>query len=208
MNTVQRIVIAGAAAWLAAAGSTADAQTQDFVSGMSVNAIVRDAPFSGEGITTVTQTLADGTRIDRTTTSKLYRDSAGRLRREQTIMGLAALDPSRESETLITIVDPVARLTYVLNPTTRMARRAPPPPPAPPPPGSEGRGRGLGGRQAPPLVPGPGGGIPRAATTGQQEVPPPPPPHRRRHLAATFGLCQQRPLWAGPNLWARGRSRG
>ena len=33
---------------------------------MSVNAIVRDAPFSGEGITTVTQTLADGTRIDRT----------------------------------------------------------------------------------------------------------------------------------------------
>ena len=73
MNTVQRIVIAGAAAWLAAAGSTADAQTQDFVSGMSVNAIVRDAPFSGEGITTVTQMLADGTRIDRTTTSKLYR---------------------------------------------------------------------------------------------------------------------------------------
>ena len=31
---------------------------------MSVNAIVRDAPFSGEGITTVTQTLADGTRIE------------------------------------------------------------------------------------------------------------------------------------------------
>jgi hypothetical protein len=161
MNTVQRIVIAGAAAWLAAAGSTADAQTQDFVSGMSVNAIVRDAPFSGEGITTVTQTLADGTRIDRTTTSKLYRDSAGRVRREQTIMGLAALDPSRESEMLITIVDPVARLTYVLNPTTRMARRAPPPPPAPPPPGGEGRGRGVGGRQAAPLVPG---------------APPPPPP--------------------------------
>jgi hypothetical protein len=161
MNAVQRIVIAGAAAWLAAAGSTADAQTQDFVSGMSVNAIVRDAPFSGEGITTVTQTLADGTRIDRTTTSKLYRDSAGRVRREQTIMGLAALDPSRESETLITIVDPVARLTYVLNPTTRMARRAPPPPPAPPPPGGQGRGRGVGGRQAQPLVPG---------------APPPPPP--------------------------------
>jgi len=168
MNAVRQIVTAGAAVWLAAAGSAADAQTQDFVSGMSVNAVVRDAPFSGEGITTVTPTLADGTRIDRTTTSKLYRDSAGRLRREQTIMGLAALDPSRESETLITIVDPVARLTYVLNPTTRMARRAPPPPPAPPPPGSEGRGRGVGGRQAPPPVPGLGGGIPGATTTGRQ----------------------------------------
>jgi hypothetical protein len=176
MNAVLRIVIAGAAAWLAAAGSTAVAQTQDFVSGMSVNAIVRDAPFSGEGITTVTQMLADGTRIDRTTTSKLYRDNAGRVRREQTIMGLAALDPSRESETLITIVDPVARLTYVLNPTTRMARRAPPPPPPPPPPGSEGRARGVGGRQAPLVAPGPGGGIPGATTTGRQEVPPPPSP--------------------------------
>jgi hypothetical protein len=104
MNAIQRIVIASAAAWLAAAGPTVDAQTQDFVSGMSVNAIVRDTPFSGEGITTVTQTLADGTRIDRTTTSRMYRDSAGRVRREQTIVGLAPLDPSRESETLITIV--------------------------------------------------------------------------------------------------------
>jgi hypothetical protein len=156
MNTIRRIVIVGAAAWFAAAGSTADAQTQDFVSGMSVNAIVRDAPFSGEGITTVMQMLADGTRIERTTTSKLYRDIAGRVRRDQTIVGLAALDPSRESETLITIVDPVARITYVLNPTTRMARRAPPPPPSPPPPpGGESRGRGVGGRQAPPPPPPP-----------------------------------------------------
>ena len=204
MNAVQRIVIAGAAAWLTAAGSTAGAQTQDFVSGMSVNAIVRDAPFSGEGITTVTQTLADGTRIDRTTTSKLYRDSAGRLRREQTIMGLGALDPSRESETLITIVDPVARLTYVLNPTTRMARRAPPPPPAPPPPGSEGRGRGVGGRQAPPLRA--SRVQPRPNGRGCRRL-----HHRRRrrhHRVATFGRCHKHPRRAGPNPWARGKSRG
>ena len=177
MNAVQRIVAAGAAAWLVAAGSTADAQTQDFLSGMSINAIVRDAPFSAEGATTVTQLLADGTRIERNTISKFYRDSAGRVRREQTIMGLAALDPSRESETLITIVDPIARATYVLNPTTRMARKAPPPPPSPPPPlGGEGRGRGVGGRQAPPPVAQPGGGIPSAASAGRQEVMPPPPP--------------------------------
>jgi hypothetical protein len=181
MNAVRRIVTAGAAAWLVAAGSAADAQTQDFLSGMSVNAIVREAPFSADGTTTVTQLLADGTRIERNTISKFYRDSAGRVRREQTIMGLAALDPSRESETLITIVDPIARATYVLSPTTRMARKAPPPPPSPPPPlGGEGRGRGVGGRQAPPLVAQPGGGIPSAASAGRQEVlppsPPPPPP--------------------------------
>jgi hypothetical protein len=177
MNAVQRVVATGAAAWLVATGSPADAQTQDFLSGMSVNAIVRDAPFSAEGATTVTQLLADGTRIERNTISKFYRDSAGRVRREQTIMGLAALDPSRESETLITIVDPIARATYVLNPTTRMARKAPPPSPSPLPPlGGEGRGRGIGGRQAPPLVAQPGGGIPSAASGGRQEVLPPPPP--------------------------------
>ena len=87
MNRVQRIIGACAAAWLIAAGSIAAAQTQDFLSGTPINAVVRDAPFSADGITTVTQMLADGTRIERTTTSKFYRDSAGRVRRDQTIIG-------------------------------------------------------------------------------------------------------------------------
>ena len=49
-------------------------------------------------------------RIEQTTTAKFYRDGAGRVRREQTILGLAALaagtrqgDPSGDSQTLITI---------------------------------------------------------------------------------------------------------
>jgi hypothetical protein len=135
MKSLQRVALARAALCLAAAASTADAQTIDFLSSTNVSApIVLNAPFSGEGMTTVSQTLADGTRIERTTSSKFYRDSGGRVRHEQTIMGLAALDPSRESEILVTIVDPYARTTYVLNPATRMARRAPPPPPPPPPP--------------------------------------------------------------------------
>src|SRR6202521_4114839 len=126
MKFLQRIALARAALCLAAAASTVDAQTIDFLSSANVSApIVLNAPFSGEGVTTVSQTLADGTRIERTTSSKFYRDSGGRVRHEQTIMGLAALDPSRESEILVTIVDPYARTTYVLNPATRMARRAP-----------------------------------------------------------------------------------
>ena len=165
MRSLNRLVVACAAAWLVAAVSSADAQTMDFLSSTNVSApIVRNAPFSGEGVTTVTQTLADGTRIERTTTSKFYRDSAGRVRREQTIMGLAALDPSRESETLVTIVDPYARTTYVLNPATRMARRAPPPPPPPPPPGGDSRASSASGPPPPPPPP------------GAPPVPPPPPP--------------------------------
>ena len=177
MKRVQRIIGACAAAWLAA-GSTAAAQTQDFLSGTPINAVVRDAPFSAEGITTVTQTLADGTRIERTTTSRFYRDSAGRMRRDQTIMGLAALDPSRESETLITIVDPIAEATYVLNPVTKMARRAPPPPPPPPPPlaGGGTLGPGARGRGQAPGAPTTGVASGRRSASGEQQGPPPPPP--------------------------------
>jgi hypothetical protein len=173
MKLLPRLSIACAAAWLVAAVSTADAQTMDFLSNTNVSApIVRNAPFSGEGVTTVTQTLADGTRIERTTTSKFYRDSAGRVRREQTIVGLAALDPSRESETLVTIVDPYARTTYVLNPATRVARRAPPPPPPPPPPGGDSRASSASGQmQAPPPPP-----PPPPPAPGPPPPPPPPPP--------------------------------
>jgi hypothetical protein len=173
MKLLPRLSIGCAAAWLVAAVSTADAQTMDFLSNTNVSApIVRNAPFSGEGVTTVTQTLADGTRIERTTTSKFYRDSAGRVRREQTIVGLAALDPSRESETLVTIVDPYARTTYVLNPATRVARRAPPPPPPPPPPGGDSRASSASGQmQAPPPPP-----PPPPPPLGPSPPPPPPPP--------------------------------
>jgi hypothetical protein len=159
MKSFQRIAIACAAASLVAAA--AEGQTIDFLRSTDINRpVVLNAPFSAEGVTTVTQTLADGTRIDRTTRSKVYRDSAGRLRREQTIQGLAALDPSRESETFVMIVDPDKRITYVLDPSTRTARRAPPPPPPPPPPGGDARARSASGRmQGPPPPP-----------------PPPPPP--------------------------------
>lgn len=118
-------------------------------------AVVRGAPYSGQGTTTVKMTLADGTQINREVTAKLYRDSAGRIRREQTIMGLAQLNPANDSAVLVTIVDPVAGFIYALNPVTHEARRivfnsrsrlasptspdAPaPPPPPPPPPGVQG----------------------------------------------------------------------
>ncbi len=171
MKSLRRIAIACAAVWLAAAAAAADGQTIDFLSNTGINVpMVLKAPFSGEGVTTVTQTLADGTRIERTTTSKFYRDSAGRVRREQTIMGLAALDPSRESETLVTIVDPYARTTYVLNPATRMARRAPAGVP-PPPPGGDSRALSASARmQAPPPPP------PPPPPPGEPPPPPPPPP--------------------------------
>lgn len=140
-----RHVIVGLVAGAVARGA---AQTASFVgSEAAMGVTVRDAPYTAEATTTLTQTLGDGNRIERTTTARLYRDRAGRVRRELTVMGLAALNPAAESQLLITIVDPVAGVTHVLDPRTRTARRmgidprtlstAPPPPP-PPPPGAAG----------------------------------------------------------------------
>jgi hypothetical protein len=88
--------------------------------------VVTKAPFSADATTTVTQVLSDGTRIEQTTTSRFYRDSAGRVRREQTILGLAALNPSGEQRVVITIVpDPGDANAYTLDPVARTARQVP-----------------------------------------------------------------------------------
>jgi hypothetical protein len=77
-------------------------------------------PFSADGITTTTQVLADGTRLEQQTNTRLFRDSAGRVRREQAIVGLmqAALP-------VVTITDPAAAVSYTLDARTRTAYRAP-----------------------------------------------------------------------------------
>ena len=88
--------------------------------------VVTNAPFSAEAVTTVTQVLADGTRIEQKTTAKFYRDSAGRVRREQMILGLAALDPTASSRTTITIdPDPGDTWAYTLDSASRTARQVP-----------------------------------------------------------------------------------
>jgi hypothetical protein len=120
------------------------------------------APFSAEGVTTTTQTLADGTRIERTVTAKIYRDNEGRVRREQTVVGLSALNVTGEAQT-ISIVDPVARITYSLNPANHTGLRSPMPVPA---------GRGRAGGAPPPPPPPPGGD----ANAAGSPPPPPPPP--------------------------------
>jgi hypothetical protein len=93
--------------------------------------VVKNAPYSGDAVTTVTQILGDGTRIEQNTTAKFYRDSAGRVRREQTIIGLAALRTrqgagSGDAQTLITVdPDPDDGLAFQLDVTARTARRVP-----------------------------------------------------------------------------------
>jgi hypothetical protein len=88
--------------------------------------VVQNAPFSADATTTVTQVLGDGTRIEQSTTSKFYRDRAGRVRREQTVLGLDALNPGRAAQTVITISPtPGDATAYALDPVARTARAVP-----------------------------------------------------------------------------------
>jgi hypothetical protein len=66
--------------------------------------VVKNAPYSGEEVTTQDNTLGDGTKIHNETHTKVYRDSLGRTR--------------RDSDDMINIYDPVAGVAYVLNPKT------------------------------------------------------------------------------------------
>lgn len=106
--------------------------------------VVKGAPVSGDGVVTVRSRFYDGSKSERTVPARFYRDSAGRVRREQTILGLEALDPNAGPRSIVTIVDPVEQTTYVLMPDTNEAQRIPfdsralvhQPYPTPPQPGT------------------------------------------------------------------------
>jgi len=85
--------------------------------------VVKNAPYSAEAVTTMTQTLADGNRIHRETTAVLYRDSQGRTRREQTLTGIGpwAWVSQGQAVQVIVISDPVAGVRYTLHPSTHTA---------------------------------------------------------------------------------------
>jgi hypothetical protein len=137
--------------------------------------ITTGAPYFGEAVTESTQVLADGNRISRKSVTRVYRDGEGRTRREEV----------DEAGTVVSvsIVDPVAHVSYVLEPATRTAYRknaiiempamikqkveaavkertaVPPPPPPAPPAGAI--------RQTPPPPPPP----PDARITAQRIAP-------------------------------------
>ena len=86
--------------------------------------VVTGSPFSADATTTVVQTLGDGTRIEQRATAKFYRDGTGRVRRELTVIGLDALNPSAQPRTVITFDSvPGDAMPYTLDPAGRTARR-------------------------------------------------------------------------------------
>jgi hypothetical protein len=86
--------------------------------------VVKGAPYSADVVTETTQTLADGNHIRQTATSRVYRDTEGRTRTEQSLSGLGALAPHSNLPPVVFINDPVAHVNYALNPAGKTATKS------------------------------------------------------------------------------------
>src|SRR5258707_15798150 len=73
-----------------------------FVQALSTGGTVKGSPYSAEAVTESTQMLADGNRIVSRTSTKQYRDSEGRERRELAI----------GDQLMVMITDPTAGVSY------------------------------------------------------------------------------------------------
>jgi hypothetical protein len=101
------------------------------VAGMGVVAVepfdggkpVTGAPYSAVAVTEVTQTLADGNRIEHRSSVAVHRDSAGRVRREQPSVPLGGLI-AQPGEPIVTISDPANGTHVMLNRERRAAFRS------------------------------------------------------------------------------------
>jgi hypothetical protein len=75
---------------------------------------VTGSPFSAQIVSTSTQTLQDGSHINRNVNATVARDNSGRTYRQQTMDNLGPV-PNGASKTMVFIHDPVAHTSHVLS---------------------------------------------------------------------------------------------
>ena len=90
--------------------------------------LVTGAPYSADVVTEITQTLPDGNTIRQTSTTRVYRDSQGRTRREPALNALGSAVPGGTVPQLAFINDPVAGVSYALDLTNHAATKTALPP--------------------------------------------------------------------------------
>jgi hypothetical protein len=105
------------------AGEPPDARLLGAFAGMP-RRVVKNAPYSAGIVTETTQILADGNRIRHTATARIFRDSEGRVRNEQSLAGLDVLAPHANLQQVVFINDPVAGVNYALNVSEKTATKS------------------------------------------------------------------------------------
>jgi hypothetical protein len=83
------------------------------IAGALETRITPNRPYSAEAVTETVQVMADGNRIQRSSMVKVYRDNAGRTRREMFGAGTTVQT--------ISIADPVARNGFTMHPDKKIA---------------------------------------------------------------------------------------
>lgn len=111
-------VVAASAAMPSPKAAMLGVHTED---GMDV-APVKGAPFCAAVSTEHTQSFADGNRIHTAENSNICRDSEGRTRREASLNLLGA-GPQASAPKLITILDPVAGVRYMLDSENKIVHK-------------------------------------------------------------------------------------
>jgi hypothetical protein len=76
--------------------------------------VVKNAPYTADLVTESVQTLPDGNHIRQSSSVKVYRDSEGRTRREQSV-NLNGLGSNSNMPQVVFINDPVSGANYALN---------------------------------------------------------------------------------------------
>jgi hypothetical protein len=84
---------------------------------------VSGAPYSAEAVTEVVQSLADGNRIVRESRTAMYRDGAGRTRREYGLAMIGGLVGGPDGAQQVQISDPRTGVSYHLDVANRVARK-------------------------------------------------------------------------------------
>lgn len=99
----------------------------------SSTAVVKNSPFSAEAVNESIQTLSDGNKITRSYTTRMYRDSEGRFRREGgssagsfgNVVTFGNAVPALGLQDTVSIFDPVSNQRYIINPSDKTVRRMP-----------------------------------------------------------------------------------
>jgi hypothetical protein len=105
-------------------GIDADAQEARVIAEVAASSdrIVKGAPFSADGISESVQVLADGNRIVRSSTTKMYRNSEGRFRREMENTSSNVFGTMFSTGEGITILDPVAGRRLMVDDSLKTVR--------------------------------------------------------------------------------------
>jgi len=99
---------------------TSDAK---IITELTSSSAIKNAPFSADAISESVQTLADGNRIVRSSTSKLYRNSEGRFRREMTGGTGGMLGSLYSYSSGVSLLDPVGGFSYMIDPNLKTTRQ-------------------------------------------------------------------------------------